>query len=126
MLVFFRNFSLFNIMSSSFRSNRRLQGKIIFKMVGLTFSSKLNWGSYIISIAKTASKKVEGLIHSMKSLSPEVALYLCESTIRPCMEYFCHIWAGALSWNGWINYKNRYAGMLVLHLLLLLNPCFIV
>ena len=29
-----------------------------FKMLGLTFSSKLDWGSYIISIAKTASKKI--------------------------------------------------------------------
>ena len=28
-----------------------------FKMLGLSFSSKLDWGSYIISIAKTASKK---------------------------------------------------------------------
>ena len=30
----------------------------------------------------------------MKFLSPEVALYLYKSTIRPCMEYRCHIWAG--------------------------------
>ena len=30
-------------------------GKSSFKMLGLTFSSKLDWGSYIISIAKTAS-----------------------------------------------------------------------
>ena len=29
-----------------------------FKMLGLTFSSKLDWRSYIISIAKTASKKI--------------------------------------------------------------------
>ena len=29
-----------------------------FNMLGLTFSSKLDWGSYIISIAKTASKKI--------------------------------------------------------------------
>ena len=29
-----------------------------FKMLGLTFSSKLDWGSCIISIAKTASKKI--------------------------------------------------------------------
>ena len=29
----------------------------------------------------------------MKFLSPEVALYLNKSTIRPCMEYCCHIWA---------------------------------
>ena len=33
----------------------------------------------------------------MKFLSPEVALYLCKSTIRPCMEYCCHVWAGAPS-----------------------------
>ena len=33
--------------------------KSSFKMLGLTFSSKLDWGSYIISIAKTASKKLE-------------------------------------------------------------------
>ena len=63
-------------------------------MLGLTFSSKLDWGSYIISIAKTASKKIGALIRSMKFLSPEVALYLYKSTIRPCMEYCCHIWAG--------------------------------
>ena len=37
-----------------------------FKMLGLTFSSKLNWGSYIISIAKTTSKKIGALILSMK------------------------------------------------------------
>ena len=35
-----------------------LEGKSSFKMLGLTFSSKLDWGSYIISIAKTASKKI--------------------------------------------------------------------
>ena len=27
----------------------------LFKMLGLNFFSKLDWGSYIISIAKTAS-----------------------------------------------------------------------
>ena len=64
-------------------------------MLVLTFSSKLDWGSYIFSIAKTASKKIGALIRSMKFLSPEVALYLYKSTIRPCMEYCCHIWAGA-------------------------------
>ena len=32
-----------------------LEEKSSFKMLGLTFSSKLDWGSYIISIAKTAS-----------------------------------------------------------------------
>ena len=45
-------------------------------MLGLTFSFKLDWGSYIISIAKTASMKIGALIHSIKFLSPDVALYL--------------------------------------------------
>ena len=74
-----------------------LEEKSSFKMLGLTFSSKLDWGSYIISIAKTASKKIGALIHSMKFLSLEVALYLYKSTIRPCMEYCCHVWTGAPS-----------------------------
>ena len=72
-----------------------LEEKTSFKMLGLTFSFKLDWGSYIVSIAKTASKKIGALIRSMKFLSPEVALYLYKSTIRPCMEYCCHVWAGA-------------------------------
>ena len=74
-----------------------LEEKSSFKMLGLTFSSKLDWGSYITSIAKTASKKIGVLIGSMKFLSPEVALYLYKSTIRPYMEYCCHVWAGAPS-----------------------------
>ena len=74
-----------------------LEERSSFKMVGLTFSSKLDWGSYIVSIAKTASKKIGVLILSMKFLSPEVALYLYKSTIRPCMEYCCHVWTGAPS-----------------------------
>ena len=74
-----------------------LEEKVSFKMLGLTFCSKLEWGSYIISIAKTASKKIGALIRSMKFLSPEVALYLYKSTICPCMEYCCHVWAGAPS-----------------------------
>ena len=74
-----------------------LEENTSFKILGLTFSSKLDWGSYILSIAKTASKKIGALICSMKFLSPEVALYLYKSTIRPCMEYCCHVWAVAPS-----------------------------
>ena len=74
-----------------------LEEKTSFKMLGLIFSSKLDWGSYIVSIAKTASKKIGALIRSMKFLSPEIALYLYKSTIRPCMEYCHHFWACAPS-----------------------------
>ena len=71
--------------------------KYFCKMLGLTCSSKLDWGSYIVSIAKTAPKKIEDLILSMKFLSPEVALYFCKSTIWVCMECCCHMWACASS-----------------------------
>ena len=46
-----------------------LEKKSSFKMLGLTFSFIFDWGSYIISIVKTASKKIRALIHSMKFLS---------------------------------------------------------
>ena len=72
-----------------------LEEKSSFKMLGLTFSSKLDWGSYIISIAKSASKKVGALFRSMKFLSPEVVLYLYKSTIQTGMEY------RVLSYVGW-------------------------
>ena len=74
-----------------------LEEKSSFKVIGLTFSSKLDWGSYNISTAKTASKKIGALIHSIKFLFPEVALYLYNSSIQPCMEYCCHKWTGAPS-----------------------------
>ena len=74
-----------------------LEEKSSFKMLGLTFSSKLDWGSYIISITKTGFKEIGALIRSMKFLSPEVALYLYKSTICPCREYCCHVWAGVPS-----------------------------
>ena len=57
-----------------------------FNILGLTFSSKLDWGSYIISIAKTASRKIGALIRSMKYFSPEASLYFYKPTTRPCME----------------------------------------
>ena len=72
-----------------------LEENLSFKM--LAFSFKLDWGSYIISNAKTASKIIGALIRSMKFLSPEVALHLSKSSIRPCMEYCCHVWAGTPS-----------------------------
>ena len=86
-----------------------LEEKSSFKVLGLT-SSKLDWGCYIISIAKIASKKIGGLIRSMKFLSPDVTLYLYKSTIYPCMEYCCYLWAGAPSCYLELldSYKNEY------------------
>ena len=68
-----------------------LEKKPSFKMLGLTFSAKSDWDSYIFSIAKTVSKKIGALIRPVKFSSPEVSLYHYKSTIRPCMEYCCHV-----------------------------------
>ena len=47
--------------SNTFAIDVKIDGSVLeekpsFKMLGLTFSSKLDWDSYIISIAKTTSK----------------------------------------------------------------------
>ena len=55
----------------------------------------------------------------MKFLSPEVALYLYKSTIKTCMEYCCHVWAGAPSW--YLELLDKLQKR-VFHLLSLLNP----
>ena len=60
-----------------------VEEKSSFKMLGLIFSSKLDWGSYITSIAKTTSKKIGAWICSMKIFYLEATLYLYKSTIQP-------------------------------------------
>ena len=102
--------------------------KSSFKMLKLSFSSKLDWGSYIISIAKTASKKLEPWF----ALSNLFLLrLLCISINLP----YDHAWnivvmSGLVlllaTWNCWIRYKNGYAGLLALLLLPFLNSWLIV
>ena len=93
--------------------------KLSFKILGVTFSSKLDWGTYI-SIAKTASKKI-GVFSMNFNKVPffKVAMYLYKSTIRSCTEYCCHVRAGALT-------CYCHEGLLFLHLLLVFNPWLIV
>ena len=105
-----------------------LQKKSSYKLLWLTFSFKLDWGSYIICIAKTTSKKIGALNCSIKFLSPEVALYLYKSTIRPWMECSCHVWADTP--NCYLELLDKlqsgHVGLLILHLLHLLNPWLVV
>ena len=74
-----------------------MDGSVLLWCLGCHFL--VNWIGTLntISFAKTASKKIGALIRSMKFLSPEVILYLYKSTIWPCIEYCCHVWAGAPS-----------------------------
>ena len=60
-----------------------LEEKSSFKMLGLTLFSKLDWG--IISIAKTAFKKIGALIRSMKFFFLRL---LCISINVP----YGHVW----------------------------------
>ena len=43
--------------------------KSSLKMLGLSLSSKMDWGFYIMFIAKTASKEIGTMVHSVKFLS---------------------------------------------------------
>ena len=72
--------------ANNVKMNRSVDEKSSFKILRLTFSSKLDWGSYIISTTKTDSKKIGALICSMKFLSPELALISYKSTIQLCMK----------------------------------------
>ena len=72
---------------------------IYFKMLELTFSSKLGWGSCIISIAKSVSKKIEALIRSIKipscylELSDKLQKQICKTvgpSLAACLEPLPH------------------------------------
>ena len=65
---------------------------------GVSFSSKLDWGFYTVCGAKNSFKKFGAFIQAMKFFSDEVSLYICKSTIWPCMESCSQIWLGATSY----------------------------
>ena len=101
-----------------------LEKKSSSKMLEMIFSSKLDWCFYIISIAKTASKKLEPWF-VLRSFIPLRLLFI--SINLP----YCHAWNTAVmtelvllaaTRDCYISYKNGYAGLLVLHLLSLLSP----
>ena len=65
-----------------------------FCLLGLAFSDDFTWNTYIETIAKATAMNVGSLFRSCNFISSESILYLYKATIRPCMEYCCHIWAG--------------------------------
>ena len=74
-----------------------VEEKSSLKILGLTFSSKLDWGSYIISIAKTASKKIGPLICSIKFLSIGITLVDAH-----------------LNWLNWFHFLILKGGLLII------------
>ena len=67
-----------------------LEEKSSFKMLGLNFSSKLDWGSYMSLLLELPPRKLGPCLFYEVVRSPEVALYLYKSTICSCMEY-CYL-----------------------------------
>ena len=69
-----------------------------FKMLGWLFL--LNWiGALTLSLlVKLPPRYLElWFVVLLFVLTPEVAQYFYKSTIRPCMTYCCHLWAGTSS-----------------------------
>ena len=76
-------------------SNNTLQECNTISFLGLTVSSDLSWKPYIQSISKQAAQRIGSLYRASRYLHPSAILYLYKATIRPLMEYCCHLWAGA-------------------------------
>ena len=68
--------------------------KSSFTMLGLSFSSKLDWGSCILSIAKTASMKIGVLIWSMTVLPRKVSV--CLYNLPYCLAWNTVVMCGLL------------------------------
>ena len=65
------------------------------ELLGITISSKLNFGQCIESKAETAGKKL-GILNKVKRyFSPEQLLILYQAQVRSCMEYCSHLWDGS-------------------------------
>ena len=105
-----------------------LEEKWSFKMLGL--NSLLNWirALTLYLLLKLLARKLE----------PQFVLwsfFLLRLLFTFINLPYSHAWSTVVlsglvllvaTWNCWINYKNRYAGLLVLHLLPLLNSWLIV
>ena len=91
-----------------------------FKILGLTFSSKLNRVSYMISTPETGSKKFGAFILLRSSF--HLRLLLTFKKLPHDSGWNSVIMSGLVLENGtWvccIKYKNGYLGLLVLRLLL--------
>ena len=76
-------------------NNSELTESMQFRLLGLTFTNIFSWNPYIESTAKFVSMKVGSLFGVRHFLPPESILYIYKAAIRPCIEYCCHLWAGA-------------------------------
>ena len=93
----------------------------------MLFSSKVDWGFYAASTVKTTSKKIGALIRwsfihlRLLFISLNLPYGLGWNNLAISGPVFL-----TTTWICWINYRNGYVGLLILHLQLLLKPWLIV
>ena len=100
-----------------------LEKKLSLKMLGLTFFSKLDWVSYIISIGKMEPWFVLESFFLLRLLYIIINLLYGHAWDTVFMSGMMHL---AVTWNYWISYQNWYTGLLISHMLFLLILWFIV
>ena len=66
-----------------------VEEKLSFGMLGLSFYSKLDWGSYTVSVAKAAFRGIGTFTRSVRFLSPGVILYIWVAQL--CVGC-CRVW----------------------------------
>ena len=101
-----------------------LEKKLYFKMLGLSFSTYLNWDSYIICLQKLRPSKLE-LLFVLWNLFL-LKLHFVSVNLRNGLAWNTVVIPGLLfpatNWIYWINYRNGYVRLLVLHFLPLFKP----
>ena len=63
--------------------------------LGLSLSSNLTWKTNIHSLAMHASQKISFLARARRFFSSSHLLTICQSQIRPSLEYCSHVWCDA-------------------------------
>merc|ERR1712240_696767 len=63
--------------------NSLVEAPCLERLLGLKLTTDLRWNSYILSVAKEASKMVGSFFRSKSFLTPAAILYLYKSQIRP-------------------------------------------
>ena len=78
-----------------FFSDTQLSPSPTLNILGLSFTSNLNWKLHTSSLAKTASMKLSVLSRLRQFYLPLQLLTLYRELIWPCMECASHVWEGS-------------------------------
>ena len=78
-----------------FFDNTKLEPSPNLNILGVSFSPNLSWKEHIVSLAKSASRRLGVLGRLREFYTPSQLLSVYKGQVRPCMEYASHIWGGS-------------------------------